>query len=144
MIARTILESPLEKLLVQDTCEAIEKMYPYFRTARPGWRNNVRHYLSKHKCFIKSEKCKNRRGHYWRINQANIGDFLMGDFREWLVKARVQSVPAYIITRTCTPEYPSLMKPEFPAPPNSLYYPHSAGRAAFTELFAQVQSPAEN
>ena len=98
MIARAILDSPLKKLCLQDIYETIERNYPYFRTAQPGWRNSVRHNLSLHECFSKGERCENGKGHYWCIHPANMDDFRRGDFRRRLVKARVrrmQSLSAY-------------------------------------------------
>ena len=42
MIARAILESPTKKLRLQEIYDSIERGYPYFRNADPGWRNSER------------------------------------------------------------------------------------------------------
>lgn len=94
MIARAILDAPEKKLCLQDIYGCIEKKYPYFRKAHPGWRNSVRHNLSLHECFCKGERCENGKGHYWCIHPANLDDFQRGDFRRRLVKARVRRMQA--------------------------------------------------
>ena len=90
MIANAILAAPEKKLCLQEVYESIEKAYPYFRTAHPGWRNSVRHNLSLHECFCKGERCENGKGHYWCIHPANLQDFLRGDFRRRLIKSRIR------------------------------------------------------
>ena len=92
MIARVILSSREKKLCLQDIYVGIEKMYPYFRSAPPRWRNSVRHNLSLHECFCKGERCENGKGHYWCIHPANVDDFARGDFRRRLIKSRVRQM----------------------------------------------------
>ena len=106
MIARAILASPERKLCLQDIYETIEKSYPYFRTALPGWRNSVRHNLSLHECFFKGERCENGKGHYWCIHPANQEDFQRGDFRRRLVKARIRRMQA--MSLQCHPYAPKI------------------------------------
>lgn len=90
MIARAILESPTKKLRLQEIYDSIERGYPYFRNADPGWRNSVRHNLSLHECFCKGERCENGKGHYWVIHPANLPDFQRGDFRRRLIRSRAR------------------------------------------------------
>ena len=92
MIARVILSSHEKKLCLQDIYDGIERLYPFFRSAPPRWRNSVRHNLSLHECFCKGERCENGKGHYWCIHPANLEDFLRGDFRRRLIKSRVRQM----------------------------------------------------
>ena len=90
MIARAILDSPLRRLCLQELYQSIERNYPCFPKAHRGWRNSVRHNLSLLECFYKGERCESGKGHYWRIHPAHLDDFLRGDFRRRLVKARAR------------------------------------------------------
>ena len=65
LIAKAILDSPEQKLRLHDLYDALEKKHPYFQVADAGWKNSVRHNLSLHECFCKSERCGNGKGHYW-------------------------------------------------------------------------------
>lgn len=80
LCARAILASPLKRLCVQDIYDWLVDKYPYFTVAPPHWRNSVRYALSKHYCFVKVSRCKDRRGFYWGIHSASISDFMNGDF----------------------------------------------------------------
>ncbi len=149
MIARAILDSPTKKLCLQDIYESIEKNYPYFRTAHPGWRNSVRHNLSLHECFYKGERCENGKGHYWYVHPLNLEDFQRGDFRRRLVKERVRRMQSlchpyapelycsyaplrYLVAATSAPSPTATL----PLPCATTYYPavtHSPVHAAITE-----------
>lgn len=89
LIARAIMESPRQKLTLQEIYDTLMKKYPYFQFAEPNWKNSVRHNLSVNGCFTKTEKSK--KGHYWSIHPANIKDFQQGNFERRLMKSRVQS-----------------------------------------------------
>ena len=112
MIARVILSSREKKLCLQDIYIGIERIYPYFRSAPPRWRNSVRHNLSLHECFCKGERCENGKGHYWCIHPANLEDFLRGDFRRRLIKSRVRQM------QQCHALY---MQYQLAFPPRDLY-----------------------
>ena len=92
LIAKAILESPGQKLSLQDIYTTLEKKYPYFQVADAGWRNSVRHNLSLHECFCKTEKCGNGKGHYWTIHPIHLQDFQAGDFRRKTVKSRARQL----------------------------------------------------
>ena len=56
MIFMAIESSPRKMLPVKDIYEWIIWMFPYYHTARPGWKNSVRHNLSLNKCFRKVDR----------------------------------------------------------------------------------------
>ena len=92
LIAKAILESPGQKLRLHDLYETLEKKHPYFQVADAGWRNSVRHNLSLHECFCKTEKCGNGKGHYWTIHPIHLQDFQAGDFRRKTVQSRARQL----------------------------------------------------
>ncbi len=86
LIAKALLESPEQRLTLRDIYDALEKKHPYFQVADAGWKNSVRHNLSLHKCFCKTDK--RGKGHYWNIHPINLQDFKAGDFRRKTVQSR--------------------------------------------------------
>lgn len=58
LIFMAIEEAPSKKLPVKDIYNWIMDHFPYFRDARLGWKNSVRHNLSLNKCFKKVDKDK--------------------------------------------------------------------------------------
>ena len=58
LIFMAIEEAPGKKLPVKDIYNWIMEHFPYFRDARLGWKNSVRHNLSLNKCFKKVDKDK--------------------------------------------------------------------------------------
>lgn len=92
LIAKAILDSPEQKLRLHDLYDALEKKHPYFQVADAGWRNSVRHNLSLHECFCKSERCGNGKGHYWSIHPIHLQDFQAGDFRRRTVQSRARQL----------------------------------------------------
>ncbi len=89
LCAKALMASPLKRLCVQDIYDWLEDTYPFFTVAPPGWKNSVRHCLSKQPCFVKVARCKDRRGFYWGIHTANIRDFSRGDFKLHRARQRV-------------------------------------------------------
>ena len=92
LIAKAILDSPEQKLRLHDLYDALEKKHPYFQVADAGWKNSVRHNLSLHECFCKSERCGNGKGHYWSIHPIHLQDFQAGDFRRRTVQSRARQL----------------------------------------------------
>lgn len=67
MIGMALLEAKEERLPVGGIYTYIEEHFPYFRAAKKGWRNSVRHNLSLNKYFVKCarEAVDKRRGTLW-------------------------------------------------------------------------------
>lgn len=92
LIAKAIMESPGQKLKLHDIYDTLQKKHPYFQVADPGWRNSIRHNLSLHECFCKTERCGSGKGHYWSIHPIHMQDFLAGDFRRRTIKSRARQL----------------------------------------------------
>ena len=56
--------------------------FPYFRTARPSWKGNIRYSLHSEDCLERADRNKeDNQGFYWRINKKYLPYFLKGDYR---------------------------------------------------------------
>ncbi|KAK3717518.1 hypothetical protein QZH41_013783 [Actinostola sp. cb2023] len=90
LIFMAIEESPSKRLPVKDIYNWIMERFPYFRDARLGWKNSVRHNLSLNKCFKKVDKFKGGvqnvgKGSLWTVDP---------DYRPNLVQA-LRKTPSY-------------------------------------------------
>lgn len=71
LIFMAIEEAPMKRLPVKDIYSWIMEHFPYFRDARLGWKNSVRHNLSLNKCFKKVDKDKGQnvgKGSLWTVD----------------------------------------------------------------------------
>lgn len=71
LIFMAIEEAPMKRLPVKDIYSWIMEHFPYFRDARLGWKNSVRHNLSLNKCFKKVDKEKSQnlgKGSLWTVD----------------------------------------------------------------------------
>jgi len=59
--------SPRQKLTLSELYESIECRFPYYKTAKGGWKNSVRHTLSLNKCFVSVARPPTEpgKGAYW-------------------------------------------------------------------------------
>ncbi|KAI5121298.1 hypothetical protein M0805_003767 [Coniferiporia weirii] len=66
----TILGSAKRRLTIRDIYAAMEKKYPYYRTAGPAWKQSVRHHLSLNRLFERQAKPVTEPGFgsYWTVN----------------------------------------------------------------------------
>lgn len=90
LIAMAIINSPQKQLVLSDIYRWITSNYHYFRSRGTGWKNSIRHNLSLNDCFIKSGRCANGKGHYWKVHPANVADFSKGDFRRRKAQQKVK------------------------------------------------------
>lgn len=71
LIGLALQSVPDERMSVAQIYEYVCHHFPYFRTAKPGWKNSVRHNLSLNKFFCKLERRQNEqgKGNMWGIVQ---------------------------------------------------------------------------
>lgn len=67
MIGMALLRAPERKLTLAQIYEWIMSHFPYYMRTDPGWQNSIRHNLSLNKSFEKTEKSKDKKGHFWKI-----------------------------------------------------------------------------
>ncbi|XP_054709363.1 forkhead box protein F-like [Uloborus diversus] len=82
MIRRAIVESPEQKLTLQEIYNFILRHFPYYN-GKPGWKNSIRHNLSLNKCFIRMprEGGGERKGSYWSFDSAYNDMFEGNNYR---------------------------------------------------------------
>lgn len=88
LIFMAIEESPHKRLPVKDIYNWIVDHFPFYRDAKLGWKNSVRHNLSLNKCFKKVEKEKGQnvgKGSLWCVD---------ADFRPNLLQA-LRKTPSF-------------------------------------------------
>ena len=90
MIAKAILNSEDDKLLLGDIYSYITENYDYYRNMSPSWRNSIRHNLTVNDCFIKTGQSATGRGFLWAIHHSCVEAFKSGDFRRREARRRVQ------------------------------------------------------
>ena len=80
MIAKAIMTSSTQKLLLSHIYSFIKHKYPDFTASKGAWKNSVRHHLSVNECFMKAGRAPNGRGYYWKIHPACMNNFKNGNF----------------------------------------------------------------
>ncbi|KAI0937017.1 hypothetical protein AcW1_001096 [Taiwanofungus camphoratus] len=65
-----ILGSPKKRLTIREIYAAMEKKYPYYKTAGPAWKQSVRHHLSLNRLFERQPRPATDPGFgsYWTVN----------------------------------------------------------------------------
>lgn len=69
MIGMAILRSPTRRLTLSQIYKWISTNYSFYKPDDAGWQNSIRHNLSLHKAFLKTERTKDDpgKGCYWSI-----------------------------------------------------------------------------
>ena len=80
MIAESIMESPMKRLVLSQIYSHIEQSYPRFTGSKGSWKNSVRHNLSTNKCFQRCGRALSGRGYIWQIHPACMQMFQCGNF----------------------------------------------------------------
>ncbi|CAI4746898.1 AIG_G0046150.mRNA.1.CDS.1 [Saccharomyces cerevisiae] len=78
MITQAILSSPEGVISLADIYKYISSNYAYYRFAKSGWQNSIRHNLSLNKAFEKVPRRPNEpgKGMKWRISESYQQEFL--------------------------------------------------------------------
>ena len=80
MIAKSIMASPIQRLVLSQIYSYIKQNYPTHVASKESWRNSVRHNLSTNKCFQRCGRAPNGRGFVWQIHPACMPMFRCGNF----------------------------------------------------------------
>ena len=80
MIAKSIMASPMHRLVLSQIYSYIKQNYPTHVASKESWRNSVRHNLSTNKCFQRCGRAPNGRGFVWQIHPACMPMFQCGNF----------------------------------------------------------------
>ncbi|CAI5757412.1 unnamed protein product [Candida verbasci] len=76
LIGISILSHPDKRLTLSHIYSWISDTFKFYRKEDVGWQNSIRHNLSLNKAFIKGEKSKDGKGHFWCIKPGHEEQFL--------------------------------------------------------------------
>lgn len=76
LIGMSILSHPDKRLTLSSIYQWISDTFRYYKKEDVGWQNSIRHNLSLNKAFIKGEKSKDGKGHFWCIEPGCEDQFL--------------------------------------------------------------------
>lgn len=84
LIGMALLRSSERRLTLAEIYQWITDNFKYYKKGDVGWQNSIRHNLSLNKAFEKTEKSKEKKGHFWQIvsgyehNYCNIKEIKRG------------------------------------------------------------------
>lgn len=76
LIGMAILSHPDKQLTLSQIYLWISDTFKYYRQGDVGWQNLIRHNLSLNKAFVKGEKSKDGKGHFWLVQRESQDLFL--------------------------------------------------------------------
>lgn len=76
LIGMSILSNSDKRLTLSQIYLWISDTFKYYRRDEMGWQNSIRHNLSLNKAFVKGEKSKDGKGHFWCIQEGCEDQFL--------------------------------------------------------------------
>ncbi|EAZ62844.2 fork head family transcription factor, partial [Scheffersomyces stipitis CBS 6054] len=76
LIGISILSNEYKKLTLSQIYSWISDTFKYYKREDVGWQNSIRHNLSLNKAFVKGEKSKDGKGHFWCIKDGFEEQFL--------------------------------------------------------------------
>lgn len=94
LIGISILSNPEKKLTLSQIYYWISSTFKYYKREDVGWQNSIRHNLSLNKAFIKGEKSKDGKGHYWKINDGFEDLFLKKNVNNLLKTTDKHKIPS--------------------------------------------------
>ncbi|GJE89679.1 forkhead box transcription factor [Phanerochaete sordida] len=114
-----ILGSPKKRLTIREIYAAMEKKYPYYKTAGPAWKQSVRHHLSLNRLFERQQRPATDPGFgsYWTVNlDAPPGTKRPRKRGRTQKEIIIQTNPGPMIERPYIPMMPIRMEHHQPAP----------------------------
>ncbi|XP_071957221.1 uncharacterized protein [Antedon mediterranea] len=72
LIQFAISSSSTGRMTLRDIYQWIEDNFPFFRTAKPGWKNSIRHNLSLHKMFIRQPPPGPGKSAFWTLEPGTV------------------------------------------------------------------------
>lgn len=72
LIQFAISTAPSGRMTLREIYHWIEVHFPYFRTAKLGWRNSIRHNLSLHKIFVREPPVGHGQPAFWTLQPGTI------------------------------------------------------------------------
>ncbi|XP_006813036.1 uncharacterized protein LOC100328990 isoform X2 [Saccoglossus kowalevskii] len=69
MIQFAINSKPDKKMTLQEIYHWVESTFPYFQSAKPGWKNSIRHNLSLHDVFVREKPEVNGKSSFWKLKE---------------------------------------------------------------------------
>lgn len=76
LIGISILSHADKRLPLSQIYQWISDTFRYYKREDVGWQNSIRHNLSLNKAFVKGEKLKDGKGHFWCIKPGHEEQFL--------------------------------------------------------------------
>ncbi|KAK6205525.1 fork head family transcription factor [Scheffersomyces amazonensis] len=76
LIGISILSHEDKRLTLSSIYQWISDTFKYYKREDVGWQNSIRHNLSLNKAFVKGEKSKDGKGHFWLIKPGCEEQFL--------------------------------------------------------------------
>lgn len=76
LIGMAILSHPDKQLTLSQIYLWISDTFKFYSQGDLGWQNLIRHNLSLNKAFVKGEKSKDGKGHFWVVHKESTGIFL--------------------------------------------------------------------
>ncbi|ODV79509.1 uncharacterized protein CANTADRAFT_51491 [Suhomyces tanzawaensis NRRL Y-17324] len=76
LIGISILSHEDKRLPLSQIYQWISDTFKYYKREDVGWQNSIRHNLSLNKAFVKGEKSKDGKGHFWCIKPGYEEQFL--------------------------------------------------------------------
>lgn len=76
LIGMSIMNNAEKKLTLSQIYQWISETFRYYRREEVGWQNSIRHNLSLNKAFVKGQKSKDGKGHFWCIQPGYENQFL--------------------------------------------------------------------
>ncbi|XP_022089169.1 forkhead box protein M1-like [Acanthaster planci] len=72
LIQFAISSSKTGKMTLREIYTWIEETFPYFKTAKAGWRNSIRHNLSLHKIFVREPPISHGQPAFWTLRPGTV------------------------------------------------------------------------